>query len=168
MKQKKEKIKYLKLIGCFLGGCILILESCFNFSEYNADKHFEYKHTKEYETPDSSFLIQKTMWYLVRSKQTEFSGDFDSLEIENYLISLYRNGEKVVNEKVIRDFDQESGYNRNKICFFSENSEVNYYYMVNYLDSMNLVLSIDNYKSKWRKEAWFQFSKNKNNSNSPN
>jgi hypothetical protein len=131
------------LVAC-LSVVSCLLQSCFNFADYTADKYFELKHTKEYDKPDSLFLIQHSMWYKVNSKQTEFSGDVDSLEIENYTIKLYRNGVMLVNENVVRDFD-ESGYNLSKIYFFSENSKVNYYYMVKYLDSSNLVLAIDNY-----------------------
>ena len=139
--------------------CGLLLQSCFNFADYGADKHYELKHTMEYDQPDSLFLIRHSMWYKVQSKQTENSGDVDSLEINNYTIRLYRNGTTVVYEKVVRDVDEGSGYNLHKLCFFSESSTFNFYYSVNYLDPSNLVLSIDNYRSKWKKEAWFQFSR---------
>lgn len=164
MNQKKGKINYFTVLaGCLMCFCGLMLQSCFTFADYGADEYFELKHTMEYDKPDSLFLVQKSKWYLVKSKQTELSGVFDSLMIDNHTINLYRNGVSVVNENVVRDFDK-SGYNLSKIYFFSENSTVNYYYMVKYLDSSNLVLAIDNYKTKWKKEAWFLFSKYKNTS----
>lgn len=35
--------------------CGLLLQSCFNFADYGADKHYELKHTMEYDHPDSLF-----------------------------------------------------------------------------------------------------------------
>lgn len=158
---KQQKSNFFTLTACLLVMCFFLLQSCFNFGDYTADKHYELKHTKQYDNPDSLFLVNHKVWYKVNSKQTEFSGDFDSLEIENYTIKLYRKGVMLVKDTVMRDIDFGYEYNDDIHSFFSLDSIVNNYYVVNYLDSSNLVLSIDNYKSKWKKEAWFQFSTSK-------
>lgn len=157
--QKKEKIKWL-----IVAVCLVSLQSCFNFKEYNADKYFQLEHTMEVDQSYATFLVQRSEWYLVKSKQTEITGEFDSLKIENMQISLYKKSGGVILEQVIRDADLAKGYNTNKLSFFSENGTTKYYYTINYLDSSNMVLSIDNYSSKWKKKAWFQFSKYKNGS----
>lgn len=152
------KLRILYFI--LLGNMLYILNGCIFYKELDAEGYYKKYRTMEFNLSDSTFLNEYSKWYCIASKQTEKTGLIDSLEINNKYIKLYSNEKLIVDEIIIQDFDLEIYHNCDVIYFYAEKSDFNFYYGVNYLDSTNLVFSIYNYKEKWKKAAWFHFSKN--------
>ncbi len=150
------RILFFMLFGsklCFLNGCIF-------YKELDAEGYYTKCRTMEFNLSDSIFLNEYSKWNCIASKHTEKTGLIDSLEINKKNIKLYLNEKLIVEETVLQDIDVDENYNYDIICFYAEKSVFKYYYTVHYLDSTDLVLSIFNYKEKWKKAAWFHFSKN--------